>query len=241
MQTTTHRKTLTFVAVVGAAGSLAGCLCPTCINNPGGTTAAATTESTAAAAAPAESSAGAEAGPGSTVIWDGENAATGQSWASCDQEGKCAATLAIVEGEGKDGGIGLKLHGEGAGWQGGGWNWFGWYPENAGTDLTPYEELRFSVKITGESPTKLPSPNAINIAFGCSFEKKNSANAELGKFAANAADGKWHDVAIPLNVFFDGDGKECDPRTAWEIRFGSWSQNPVNFDLVVDNIVAAQR
>jgi hypothetical protein len=37
-----------------------------------------------------------------------------------------------------------------------------------------------------------------NLAFGCSHEKKNSADAALGKYSANATDGGWHEVRIPL-------------------------------------------
>ena len=204
---------------------------------------------TAGAAAPAAAAPAAGA-PGATpattngreVIWDGEEVSRGQGWASCDKQAEgCKSALAPTPGEGANGSSGLKLHGEGPGWQGGGWNWFGWYPENAGTDLTAYDELAFSVKVTAADKTKSPTPGGISLAFGCSLEKKNSSDASLGKYAANALDGAWHDVKIPLKDFFSGKGAECDARTAWEIRVSSWSGSPVNFDLVLDNITVEKR
>jgi hypothetical protein len=175
------------------------------------------------------------------VLWDGDDVSAGMSWASCDKEGACKATFAAAAGEGASGTSGLRLHGEGPGWQGGGWNWFGWYPENAGSDISGYDELRFAVKISGKAKDKTPSAGGISLAFGCSKDKKNSADASLGKYAANAADGQWHDVSIPLSDFFGGKGAECDARTAWELRVSSWSGTPVDFDLVLDNVTVAKK
>lgn len=196
----------------------------------------------AAAASPAAAGAAAAAtGSGREVIWDGDEVTRGQGWASCDKEAEgCKSQLTPAPGEGANGSAGLKLHGEGAGWQGGGWNWFGWWPETAGTDLSGYEELAFSVKVTA-AKDKAPTPGGINLAFGCSHEKKNSADASLGNYAANVTDGAWHEVRIPLQDFFGGKGAECDRRTAWELRVSSWSATPVHFDLVLDNISVEKR
>lgn len=218
-----------------AALAASGCLTPPPLPAQG-----------AAAPAPAQgptapAGAAAATGSGREVIWDGDEVTRGQGWASCDKEAEgCKSQLAPAAGEGADGSSGLKLHGEGPGWQGGGWNWFGWWPENAGTDLTGYDELAFSVKVTA-AKDKAPTPGGINLAFGCSHEKKNSADAPLGKYAANATDGSWHEVRIPLQDFFGGKGAECDARTAWELRVSSWSGTPVHFDLVLDNISVEKR
>jgi hypothetical protein len=232
------------VALAALGGMLlagaAGCLCPPCAAGPANTAAAPAPATATESAAPAPASEPVASG-GKEVIWDGEDVTRGQGWASCDKEGKCKATLAPSTGEGAGGSNGLKLHGEGDGWQGGGWNWHGWYPENAGTDISGYDNLKFSIKITGADKSKTPQATGINLSFGCSKDKKNSADASLGKYAANAADGQWHEVSIPLLDFFGGKGAECDARTAWEFRVGSWSGTPVNFDLVLDNIVVAKK
>jgi hypothetical protein len=229
-----------FAAAGIALGASSGCLCPPCAAGPttaatAGTTVAATT------AAPAMAASSPVTGGSREVIWDGDNVAKGQSWASCDKEGACKATLAPAPGEGAAGSSGLKLHGEGSGWQGGGWNWFGWYPENAGTDLSGYDDLKFSVKVTSAAKDKAPTAGGISLAFGCSKDKKTSADASLGKYAANAADGQWHEVSIPLKDFFDGKGAECDSRTAWEFRVSSWSGTPVSFDIVIDDVAVAKK
>lgn len=209
-----------------------------CLTPPAAAPAAAVPAGAAPAAAPAANAAAAPAAAnGREVIWDGDEVSRGQGWASCDKQAEgCKSALVPTPGEGANGSSGLKLHGEGPGWQGGGWNWFGWWPENAGTDLTSYDELAFSVKVTAADKAKAPTPGGISLAFGCSLDKKNSSDASLGKYAANALDGAWHDVKIPLKDFFSGKGAECDARTAWEIRVSSWSGTPVNFDLVLDNI-----
>lgn len=230
------------VALVGAAlttlSLASGCLCPPCAAGP--TTAAASTGTATAAAAPAAATS--VAGGSREVIWDGDDVARGQGWASCDKEAEgCKSTFAPASGEGANSSTGLKLHGEGPGWQGGGWNWFGWWPENAGTDISGYDELSLDVKVTAPAKDKAPVADAINLSLGCSADKKNSADAPLGKYAANATDGQWHQVKIPLKDFFSGKGAECDARTAWEFRVGAWSAGPVNFDIVVDNIVVSKK
>lgn len=234
----TRRHRVALLAGWLAAAGGAGCLTPP----PAGAASAAAAP--AAAPAPAANAGMAPAaaaapttGNGYEVIWDGEDVTRGKGWASCDKAAEgCKSVLAPTPGEGASGTSGLKLHGEGPGWQGGGWNWFGWWPENAGTDLSVYDELAFSVKVTAAAKDKAPTAGGINLAFGCSLEKKTSENAALGKYAANALDGSWHDVKIPLKDFFSGKGAECDAHTAWEIRVSSWSGTPVNFDLVLDNI-----
>jgi hypothetical protein len=226
------------LAAACSLGASTACLCPPCAA-PGATTAAATP---AAEAAPAAAGGGGPVASGTqTMIWDGEEAAAGMSWASCDKEGKCKATLAIAQGEGANGTNALKLHGEGEGWQGGGWNWHGWWPENAGTDISGFDNLTLSVKVAGASKEKTPQATGINFTFGCSKDKKNSADANLGKYAATAADGQWHEVTIPLKDFFDGKGAECDARTAWEIRVSSWAGTEMNYDILLDNIAVKKK
>jgi hypothetical protein len=97
------------------------------------------------------------------------------------------------------------------------------------------------MRVTGADKAKLPAIAGISLALSCSLDKKSSADAPLAKYAADVIDGQWHEVKIPLRDFFGGQGAACDPRTAWELRVNSWSDTPVDFDLVLDNIAVARR
>src|SRR5688572_17048952 len=158
----------------GAASTLTSCLCPPCAQGPATAAAPSSTEAAPAAAAAPAASATVATGA-KEVIWDGDDVTRGKSWANCDKAGECKATLAAAPGAGARGTNGLLLHGEGPGWQGGGWNWFGWWPENGGTDLSGYDELVFSVKISAPAKDKAVNASGINLAFGCSLDKKSSA------------------------------------------------------------------
>jgi hypothetical protein len=195
-----------------------------------------------AASAGASTTSTAQAHGSREVLWDGDVVARGQGWANCDKPAEgCKATLTPTPSVGAGGTSGLKLQAQGSGWQGGGWNWFGWWPENAGTDVSGYHELILALKITGAAPDKTPKAEAVSFALGCSVAKKSSLAVPLSKYASNAMDGQWHDVAIPLQDFFGGKGAECDARAVWELQVSVWSEAPVQFDLVLDNVALARR
>ncbi|MDP9002707.1 MAG: hypothetical protein M3O46_21670 [Myxococcota bacterium] len=143
-------------------------------------------------------------------------------------------------GAGVDGSVGIKFHGEGPGWIGMGWNWFGWYPETAGTDLTPYTNLTFQIRVEGKSAETAPDPGALSASLGCSKGKKNSADATIQKYAGDFADGKWHKVVIPLADLTAGSGAAFDRATAWEFRVSNWSGALRDFNIDVDDIAVEQ-
>lgn len=206
-----------------------GCVCPPCAAGAGPAGAGATP----AAANPGGESTAALAGDG--MIWNGEgvgNAAKG--WASCDKQ-PCKSELTAVPGVGKDGTTGLKFVGEGAGFVGVGWNWFGWYPENAGTDVSGHSKLTFWIRFELPSPELAPEPSAVTFSIGGS-NKKNSASAPLSDYDKSAMDGKWHKISVPLADLKKGDGKDLDLKSVWEFRIGTWSAAPRKFEIYVDDI-----
>jgi hypothetical protein len=216
---------LVALASVGAAG----CLCPPC---PG----------KGPVAGP--EAAGANAGPVSKgarlVIWDGDEVGTGaQPWEGCDQKPQCQVKVGAEAGTGTNGSNGLKFHADGGGWIGMGWNLFGWYPENAGVDLTPYSHLTFQIRVEGKTPGVPTETGAASVLLGCSANKKNdSASVPLDKFVRNYADGKWHKVSIPISAFTKGAGAKFDPHSFWEFRVSTWSGGPRSFDIFIDEIAA---
>ena len=148
----------------------------------------------------------------------------------------CKSTVVKAAGAGANGSAGLKFHGEGPGWIGMGWNWFGWYPDTAGTDISPYANLTFQIRVEGKSPDTAVDPAAVTALLACSKGKKGTADATVQKYTADFADGQWHKVSIPIADLMSGAGAAFDPGTAWEFRLGAWSATPRDFTMYVDDI-----
>jgi hypothetical protein len=176
------------------------------------------------------------------VIWDGDGHTVGsgaKSWTDCDKKPDCKVTLNPAKGAGKDGTTGLKLTTVGPGWKGGGWNWFGWWPETAGTDLGAYKNLSFWMRLEAKNPEALPEPGAVTVAVGCSKGKKTSSSVAMDRYGKDLSDGKWHKISIPVAEFSKGsEGAQFDPGTSWEFRVGVWTADPRTFDIDVDDIAA---
>jgi hypothetical protein len=219
------------VLVLGTAG----CLCPPC---PG-----------TAAAAPANQAGGALAGPAPPVasgsrmvIWDGDGAGAGaQGWEACDKTPNCESKVGPDPGTGVNGSSSLKLHGKGPGYIGMGWNLFGWYPETAGVDLTPYTHLTFQIRVEAKSPDEAPDPGSVGVLLGCSKNKKDSATLPVERYAKGFGDGKWHKVSMPIAQFVKGGGAQFDLGSFWEFRIATWSAAPRNFNIYVDEIAAEKQ
>lgn len=177
------------------------------------------------------------------MIWDGDRTGgSAQGWADCDAKPGCKATVSVVDKEGVEGGKAVRFHGEGPKWIGMGWNWHGWWPKNAGTDLTPYDTFTFSIRVVVDDPKQAPDPSGLSVALRCSNGEKNSANVTLEKYLKNPGDGKWHDVEIPLQEFYRGkEGQEFDPKSAWEINLSGWQNDPRKFDIYLDNVGVAKK
>jgi hypothetical protein len=172
------------------------------------------------------------------VIWDGDGAGAGaQGWSECDKKPSCKATVAVARKAGREESTALKFHSEGAGWGGMGWNWFGWWPENAGVDIAPYDNLTFWLRVETKSPEDAPDPDAFVVALRCSAGNKNSGTVQLTKAKRNFVDGKWHKIVIPLKEFYRGkEGKQFDPHSAWELNFSAWSASHRDYDAYIDEI-----
>lgn len=177
------------------------------------------------------------------MIWDGDTVGgKAQGWSDCDDKPKCKTKLGPVAGEGVDGSMALHFHGEGPKWIGMGWNWFGWWPKDAGIDISPYDTLTFSMRVVSPDPKNAPTPASMTVALRCSAGEKNSASVSLEKYLKNPADGKWHEVSVPLAEFYKGkEGKLFDPKSAWELNFGTWASNSRTFDVYLDNIAVAKK
>lgn len=230
------------------AGATTGCACPPCAAEaPSG---AAPSEPSDEAAAPDASTAAATEAPASfapsgtkNVVWDGEGAgSSAKGWADCEDKGSCTTKVEIASGEGVDGSTAVHFQGKGARWIGMGWNWFGWWPKDAGYDISPYDTLKFSLRVVLPDPNAAPPPATITVALRCSNGEKTSATVTLERFLENPGDGKWHEVEIPLAEFYKGnEGQAFDRKSVWELNLGTWSPHDRSFDIYVDNITILKK
>lgn len=174
------------------------------------------------------------------VIWNGDRKADGgKGWANCDTPPECKADMALADGKGFSGSRGLHFQGAGKGYLGAGWNWFGWWPENSGKDLSPYNMLQFEVRVTVSEPNPPPEDLDLMINLVSSTEKKKSAVVKLSKYVDGTfADGKWHLVNIPLDDFYEGG---FDRQKVWEIGVGTWSAAPRKLEVFIDDIAVWER
>jgi len=233
------RTWTTYAWLAVLALGTAGCLCPC----PNGVVAAApATPGAGIQAAPAMAApAGPVATGGRLVIWDGDGAGAGaQGWDACDPKAGCSK-VGMDSGSGIGGSNSIKLHGDGPGYLGMGWNLFGWYPENAGVDLTPYTHLTFQIRVEAKSPADAPDPGSVGVLLGCSRNKNDSATVTVERYAKGFTDGKWHKVEIPIAMFTKGAGAKFDLQSFWELRIATWSAAPRHFNIYLDDIAAEKQ
>jgi hypothetical protein len=173
-------------------------------------------------------------------LWNGDGDNQGsnpKSWESCDAK-PCTAKVAAELSVGKDSSSGLHFRGDGPQFIGGGWNLFGWYPADAGIDISRYDTLQFWLKIESESPALMP--DEINVALGGSGDN-NSAFAPVSRADKKFNDGQWHLIEIPLTALRKGEGKNFNPQSVWEFRINTWNAVPKKFDAFVDEIAVVKK
>lgn len=220
---------LSALAILGTAG----CLCPPCGPPPG------------LAGAGANVSASEPVPVGSVLtVWDGDGMGAGaKGWTAPDEKSGSKTRIEPEPGSGVNGSTGLRFHGEGPEFIGFGWNLFGWWPANAGHDISPYSHLTFQIRVEAKKPEEAPEPGSVEVRLGCSAHdnKIESASLSLEKYAKGFTDGKWHKVTIPLAAFYKGSGSKFDPQSFWEFRMGTWSGVPKNFDIYFDDIAVEKK
>jgi hypothetical protein len=121
-----------------------------------------------------------------------------------------------------------------------GWNLFGWYPETAGVDISPYSHLTFQIRVDAKSAEA--APEYFGLSLGCSNKnKKDSADVAIERYAKAFADGKWHKIEIPISALTKGPGAQFDLQSFWEFRLHTWTGTPKNFDIYIDDIAVEKQ
>lgn len=230
-----HRRWLVALSwfVFGATQACAPTPC-TCVcqvpSSPGGTSKPAASRGNQAAEQD-------DANSGARVVWDGDGVGQGaKGWADCERKPKCSSSLIPSAGAGKGSSTGLVWQGEGAGWVGAGWNLFGWWPQDAGLDVSGDKTLRMLLRVAPKGGPGAAAPRSISVALKCSTSKAcESETVEVSKYAeGDLLDGKWHPVIIPLSKLTSKKG--FDSTKVWELDFNTWSESASSFSVYVDNI-----
>jgi hypothetical protein len=231
-----------FAAVMLAAGvtSCAGrpCQC-TCVMPSCATMAqAAPNASTPAAASGASASPPAALSSKPLLVWDGEGTgAQAKGWASCQKEKSCVRSLEVKPGAGHNGSTGLEFKAKGSEWMGFGWNWFGWHPASAGTDISKHKSLDFWIRVSGAAGKK-PEADSVMVSLQSSSKGGNDETAQLpiNDYAPGFTDGQWRKVSVPLEALRRGKGASFDTSKAWLIAIGAWNEGEREYTIQLDEI-----
>jgi hypothetical protein len=173
-----------------------------------------------------------------TLIWDGdEKGGNAKEWANCNLKQGCKSTVKVTAGEGVNKTVGLEWHVEGKDWKGFGWNWHGFWPENAGTDISQYKNLSFWIRLRLDDPKNPPELKDLTVALASSNKAKGeTAQAPLIGYVESLTDQEWHEIIVPIGDLTKGKGKDFDLTKAWEFRLGEYAMSERNFTVFVDNI-----
>jgi hypothetical protein len=225
-------------ALVGSVASLLGLAAGACVGRPCQCTCVAPACAASAQASPSPAQKPAAFSAKRVLVWDGEGTGSqAKGWASCQDKAPCSATLEAKAGVGKDGSHGLEFKAKGPEWMGFGWNWFGWYPPTAGTDISKHKSLSLWIKISGE-PGKKPEPHTVKVTLNGSSKggKDETEAVALNEYEPSVADGEWHKVVVPLDPMLRGKGEGFDTFKTWSITIGAWNQGEREYVIFVDEI-----
>ena len=163
------------------------------------------------------------------IVWDGEKFARGQGWVAPQNP---LNTLGSQTEEAHSGKSALEFRGSGGGYIGCGWNWHGWYPANAGNDVTAYRNFSFWIKIAMNEGDL----GGLSVTLASSSSKKATQSVSISDYVQGAfADGKWHEVVIPMkDMLLKNEG--FDTHTAWEMGLSSWAPKKRDFSIFIDDI-----
>lgn len=161
------------------------------------------------------------------IVWDGDKFSGGFGWVSPP---KPLNSFQAQTEEAHSGKVAMEFHGEGGGYIGGGWNWHGYYPANAGTDVTAFRNLCFWMKVDGEA-----KPDTLNVSLVASSDTTATKAVEVSGYGDKLLDGNWHEVVIPLQDMLE-QGANFNFSKVWMMNVNTWSPTPRNFSIYIDDL-----
>ena len=150
-------------------------------------------------------------GPDTKVIWDGDRTFP-KAFGYSDPKDK--NSFAPQTDEVHQGKVAIELRVTAVKGQSvySGWNWHGWWPDDAGEDITPYTHFVFWMKV--EKGKKI---DRVDVALSSSKPRARSPLVDVSRFCPAAFDGAWHEVAIPVGEFISEDNN-FGRKKAWEMN-----------------------
>ena len=136
-----------------------------------------------------------------------------KGWSECQDKASCKVSLEPKPGVGHGGGTGLEFVAKGKLWMGFGWNWFGWSPADAGTDISKHDKVRFWMKVTTEPGKVKPAPESVTVGLGGSSSNGKDATDKIrvDDYVQGFLDGEWHEIVIPIESLRHGKWSAFNP------------------------------
>ena len=166
--------------------------------------------------------------PAELTVWSGDHPA-GQTWAKLGPHG----SLRVEKDAGLgDSGKGLVLHMDGEGYRGCGVNWKGWYPPDAGDDVSRYNALVFHIRQVTQVAGADLTVSLVDNVKRKEGEAASSAVSVVGEGALEKIDGRWRRVVLPLDRFTRGQPLQLG--RLWQVNFSNYGPDELTF--AVDRI-----
>ncbi|MCW8128846.1 MAG: serine/threonine protein kinase [Planctomycetota bacterium] len=163
------------------------------------------------------------------TVFNGEEKHPGKGWASPDRAG----AVSLQKFKGRNGRAAVEFKGSGKGWIGGGWNWTGWAPGAPCVDTRAYSKMIVSVRVVTQSGA---TPD-VKVGLASPGTRSAAGLLPLKSLDADAADGRWHDVEIPIEALYRHNrGNEYDPAKAFELVLHAWAEKEYAFSVYVEQI-----
>jgi len=178
------------------------------------------------------------------VVWDGEEIGKrAKGWAAPKEEDgtSTVSVISIATNKGYKSKNALCWKVKGPEWKGFGWNWFSWWPPDAGTDISDYSSISFWIRFEFDKTSYEKYPQIGNITFNISCSSdggKRSADVNIINYTKeDILDFEWHKIKIPLKDLLDNEtSREFDMKTVWEFGMGLWTADDQDFTLFIDTV-----
>lgn len=171
------------------------------------------------------------------VVWNGDSVKPAvQAWSDCEIK-PCSSVVEVRPSVGAHGTTGLEYRVEtSTGWAGFGWNWTSSYVGGA-SNVVGRKHLKLMLRIEAASAEAAPELDAIQVGLRCAKAKACGVRlVGIQKYNPAAADGRWHDLALPLSDMQPEKGAIWDPGSVWEITLGASARAPKKFVIHLDDI-----